>query len=249
MIDVIFHPSELPANAAGAQIVVLDVLRATSTIVTALAVGAREVRLFDALDAARAAKSAWKDPAPALLAGEEKCLKPAGFDLGNSPREFTPDKVQNAAILLATTNGTRAAVAAQRAGAHRLFVGSLLNASATAQALLPDLTSRDSLLLCAGTNGAFSQEDALGAGAILFAVLQATYRPDLDFSDRAWLAYHAFTAVRHRLPAALHLGKGGVNVILANLEPDIDHCARLNAVPLVATIDAVGGQLVARQSS
>jgi 2-phosphosulfolactate phosphatase len=236
MIDVIFHPSELSPSASGAQVVVLDVLRATSTIITALAVGAREVRLFDALDAARAA-------------GEEKCLKPADFDLGNSPREFTPDKIQNAAILLATTNGTRAAVAAQRAGAHRLFAGSLLNASATAQALLPDLTSRDTLLLCAGTNGAFSQEDALGAGAILFAILQATYRPDLDFSDRAWLAYHAFTAVRHRLPAALHLGKGGVNVILANLEPDIDHCARLNAVPLVATIDAVGGQLVARQSS
>jgi hypothetical protein len=60
---------------------------------------------------------------------------------------------------------------------------------------------------------------------------------DLAFSDTAWLAYHAFAAVRTRLPAALRLGQGGLNVIDAGLEADINHCARLDALPLVAQID------------
>ena len=77
----------------------------------------------------------------------------------------------------------------------------------------------------------------LGAGAILFALLQATYRTDLAFTDTAWMAYHAFAAVRTRLPAALRLGQGGINVINAGLEEDLDHCAQLDALPLVARID------------
>jgi phosphosulfolactate phosphohydrolase-like enzyme len=67
-------------------------------------------------------------------------------------------------------------------------------------------------------------------------LLQATYRTDLAFTDTAWMAYHTFAAVRQRLPAALRLGQGGINVIEAGLEDDIDFCARLDAVPLVARI-------------
>src|SRR6185369_2631450 len=108
---------------------------------------------------------------------------------------------------------------------------------ATAQALVPQLDRVDTLLICAGTNGAPALEDSLGAGAILFSLLQATYRTDLQFTDSAWLVYHAFVAVRQRLPAALRLGQGGINVIGAGLEDDVDHCARLDGLPLVAVID------------
>jgi 2-phosphosulfolactate phosphatase len=236
MIRTLFHPRELPADVRGAQIVILDVLRATSTIVTALASGAQEVQLFDSLEGARKARH--QRPAGAvLLAGEQNCAKPDDFDLGNSPREHETARVRNAVIYLATTNGTRAAVAARQAGVRTLLVGSLLNAAATAGALAPELDARDTLLLCAGTNGESSLEDILGAGAILFALLQATYRTDLVFTDTSWMAYHAFAAVRARLSAALRLGQGGLNVIRAGLEEDINDCARLDALSLVATID------------
>jgi 2-phosphosulfolactate phosphatase len=247
MIHTIFHPRELPADVHGAQVVVLDVLRATSTMVTALAAGARELRLYDSLDGARHARRQ-TSAGPVVLAGEQNCRKPEDFDLGNSPREFVTERVGNAVILLATTNGTRAAVAAQRAGAQTLLAGALLNATATARALLPELDARDTLLLCAGTNGASSLEDVLGAGAILFGLLQATYRTNLAFTDTSWMAYHAFTAVRPRLSAALRLGQGGINVINAGLDDDIDHCGRLDALPVVATMALVDQQLTVRRS-
>jgi 2-phosphosulfolactate phosphatase len=244
MIEVLFHPSELAGrDASNAQVVVLDVLRATSTMVAALSNGAREIRLFDTLDSARAAKRAWAGGGPAALAGESRCLKPDDFDLGNSPREQVTEKVGGAAVLLATTNGTRAAVAARSAGASALFAGSLLNAAATARALMPQLDARDILFLCAGTDGRRSLEDVLGAGAAIFALLQATYRTDLAFTDSAWMAYHAYAAVRTRLAAALRLGQGGINLMGAGLEEDIDFCARVDALDRVVGID---GELVAR---
>jgi len=235
MITTLFHPRELPAQTSRAQVVILDVLRATSTIITALSAGAREVRLFDSLDAARQARPT--APVPALLAGEKSCLKPDDFDLGNSPREHATEKVGGATLLLSTTNGTRAAVTAARAGATTLLAGCLLNATATARALIPQIDSHDTYLLCAGTNGQHSLEDVLGAGAILFALLQATYRTDLALTDSAWMAYHAYAATRQRLPAALRLGLGGINVINAGLEDDIDFCARVDATPVVGRID------------
>jgi 2-phosphosulfolactate phosphatase len=237
MLTVHLTPDSLP-DSSNAQFVILDILRATSTIATTLAAGAREVRLFDSLDAAREARTAFpKTAGPVLLAGEKDCLRPPDFDLGNSPREHVTEKVGNATILLATTNGTRAATRAREAGAQQIFAASLLNASATANALVPQLDTTHTILLCAGTNGQIAQEDVIGAGAILFALLQKTYRTDLPFTDTAWLAYHAFAAVRARLPAALKLGQGGINVITAGLEDDIDHCAKLDALPTPIKID------------
>jgi 2-phosphosulfolactate phosphatase len=238
MIDVLLSPEDLIAAEAllpQSQVVVLDVLRATSTIITTLQAGARDVLLFDNLDAARAAKGGGTIPIPVLLAGETSCLKPADFDLGNSPREHVTEKVGGATILLSTTNGTRAAHRAR--AAKKIFIGSLLNAGATAEALLPELDGGHTLFICAGTNGKLALEDAMGAGAILFNLLQTTYRADLPFTDRAWLAYHAFAAVKPRLGAALRLGVGGLNVIEAGLEDDIDHCAQLDAMPIVATVN------------
>jgi 2-phosphosulfolactate phosphatase len=246
MIDVLLTPADLPRVEGilpDSQAVVLDVLRATSTIVTALHHGAAAVRLFDSLDAARAARREWAGGGggrPAVLAGEQACVKPADFDVGNSPREHVTEKVGGATVLLATTNGTRAAVRAR--AAKQLYAASLLNASATAGALLPQVDALHTVLVCAGTAGSASGgaavEDVIGAGAILFSLLQTTYRTDLAFTDNAWMAYHTFAAVRQRLPAALRLGAGGLNVIEAGLEDDIDTCARLDAVPVVVAVEA-----------
>jgi len=241
MIDVLLTPADLltaaanPPMLAKSQVVILDVLRATSTIVTALHSGARDVTLFESLDAARKARASGAFQLPVVLAGESSCLKPADFDLGNSPREHVPEKVGGASVLLATTNGTLAAHRARAAG--KIFVASLLNASATTDALLPSIDSMHTLVVCAGTNGKLALEDVIGAGAILFSILRTTYRANLPFTDNAWLAYHIFTAVKPRLPAALRLGAGGINVIEAGLEEDIDHCANVDAMPLAAPLD------------
>ncbi len=248
MIDVIFLPSELgDADLSQSQVVVLDVLRATSCMVTGLAQGAREIRLFDTLDGARAAKKAGGMAGPVILAGESGCLKPGDFDVGNSPGEFVTEKVGGATILHATTNGTRAAVKAAAGGARVMLAGSLLNAGATAEGLLAGLDGGHTLLLCAGTNGKNAVEDVIGAGAILFALLQATYRTDLPFTDNAWMAYHTFCAVKGRLAAALRLGAGGVNVMEAGLEDDIDFAGRLDVFGVVAKIEMGGGVLRVRK--
>ncbi|HVX86085.1 MAG TPA: 2-phosphosulfolactate phosphatase [Phycisphaerae bacterium] len=240
MIDVLMTPGELEGgrSLAGSQVVVLDVLRATSTVVTALGAGAREVRLFGSLEEARAGRAAWDArEGPVVLAGESQCLRPGDFDLGNSPREMVTEKVGGATVLLATTNGTRAAVRARAAGAAVMYAGSLLNAGATAEVLLERVDGIDTVFLCAGTGGKLALEDVLGAGAILFAMLGKSYRADLVFGDGAWLAYHAYAGVRGRLGAALRLGVGGVNVIEAGLEEDIEWCARVDGMGVVAGVD------------
>src|SRR5688572_8856145 len=102
--DVVFLPSELqPGQLRGRVVVVLDVLRATTTMIAALAAGMREIRVFPETGAVLGAECG-----PDMLrCGEENCLKPVGFDLGNSPGVFG-DLHRGKALLMSTTNGTKA---------------------------------------------------------------------------------------------------------------------------------------------
>jgi 2-phosphosulfolactate phosphatase len=233
MIDVALLPSHVATERLDrSQVVVLDVLRATSTIVTALANGAREVRLFDDLDEASSARAGMAGPC--MLGGERQCVKVPGFDVGNSPAEYTGYVVAGTTVLLSTTNGTRAAIAV--AGAREIFLGSLLNAAATAGALLPHIGELETLLVCAGTNGVQSLEDVIGAGAIAWHLHQAKPSLATEFTDNTWIAYHAFTTARHDLPVALRLGSGGIQIIKADLAEDIDACARLDSQSIVVKV-------------
>ena len=235
MIDVVFGPWLLErARLPGAQVVVFDVLRATSTMITALANGAREVRLFHTPEEVLAARGAV--PAPVVLGGERACLKVPGFDIGNSPAEYGTEKIGGATILMSTTNGTRALLAAQ--GARRVLVGSLLNITATADALLEELDRGDTLLLCAGTEGQIAIEDVIGAGALVWQLLQKTLSTALPLGDTAWIAYQTYAAVRPRLGAGLRLGRGAINLIEAGLEDDIDRCGKIDFRPIVARFHA-----------
>src|SRR5205823_2328211 len=124
-IDVYFTPLGLGAGDLGGRgIVVIDVLRATTTIVTALANGAKAViPAATSEEAVRLASHLEKDGV--LLAGERRSVKIDGFALGNSPREMTPAAVAGKTIVLATTNGTPALVAAQ--GGEPVLVGAPVN--------------------------------------------------------------------------------------------------------------------------
>ncbi|HEY8488589.1 MAG TPA: 2-phosphosulfolactate phosphatase [Thermaerobacter sp.] len=150
--------------------VVFDILRATTTMTAALAAGARAVCPVADRPTALALRDALEPPP--LLAGEENMHRQPGFDMGNSPLEMDPARVGGKVVVLCTTNGTRAAVAARAAGCRRLLAASLLNRTATARALLAEPRPARITLICAGTKGAFSLDDVLGAGAVIEALLE-----------------------------------------------------------------------------
>jgi 2-phosphosulfolactate phosphatase len=229
-VDVVLLPKLLePRHLAGRAVVVLDVLRATTTIAAALAAGAQHVRVFGAIEDARAA--APLSPEPVLLAGESRCLRPEGFDLGNSPAEFTPQRCAGKTILLSTTNGTRALLAAR--GAALILAGALVNTAATARHL--PKTGLDVTLLCAGTGGEVAAEDVLGAGAVLAEMDRLTLTK-LE-SDAGLIALTMFNEHQTDLPAALRRTLGGRNVIAAGLGADINFAARLNVINIAAVVD------------
>ena len=141
--------------------VVIDVLRASSTIVAALAAGAQSIYpVVSTEEAIKLATLLGREDA--LLAGERRGLKVEGFDLGNSPREFTPETVGGKRVVMSTTNGTRALVSV--AGAERVLVASFLNLSAVAVACAG---AERLAVVCAGREGRFSIEDAVCAGMLL----------------------------------------------------------------------------------
>ncbi len=163
LVDVALLPCEMEKiRAEGFAAVVIDVLRASTTIITALANGAARVIPLTTVEEARARRE--KEPG-ALLGGERNAVPPPGFDLGNSPREHTPERVKDKTIILTTTNGTRACEAAEKAGAKAVVIGSFINQ----QAVVDFCRSFPGPLLfvCAGCQGRFSLEDSLYAGAVI----------------------------------------------------------------------------------
>ncbi|HEV3407946.1 MAG TPA: 2-phosphosulfolactate phosphatase, partial [Gaiellaceae bacterium] len=154
-VHVAFTPAETATAPTG---IVVDVLRATSTIVQALASGYERVLCCAEVEEARALRAARGD---GVLAGERLCVRIPGFDLGNSPREFTnPD---GTTVILTTTNGTRAIVTAA-ARCERVFAGSLLNLDAVVSAARE--AGEDVAVICAGVEGEFAMDDAYCAGRL-----------------------------------------------------------------------------------
>lgn len=156
-IDVAFTPAEAaPAHVA----VVVDVMRATSTIAQALASGYRRVLCCRDIDEARALRNELDEPA--VLGGERNAVVIGGFDLGASPRDYLEPRAETA--IITTTNGTRAIVAAA-ANADVVLLGSLLNLGAVATAARSP--GQDVTVVCSGFQGSFAIDDAYCAGRIV----------------------------------------------------------------------------------
>jgi 2-phosphosulfolactate phosphatase len=218
MLDVAFTPAQ--ARAAPVS-VVIDVLRATSTIVQALAAGYRRVLCADGLARARGLAAPRR-----VLAGERACVRPVGFHLGNSPGETIPPRGDE--LVLATTNGAPAIVRAAQLSPH-VLIASLLNLDAVVRAI-----SRcdDVQLLCCGTDGAPALEDVYVAGRIA-ARLE---HPKSDAALIAWAAAGAYPRARDALADSLD-----ARVLRAQgLEADIDWCARESVVAFVPRATAIG---------
>jgi 2-phosphosulfolactate phosphatase len=200
---------------------VIDVIRATSTIVSALAEGAEGVQPIASIDEAFALKA--QNP-EAILAGERKGKPVEGFDLGNSPEDFTAERVGGRRVILTTTNGTQALAACT--GARAVMTASLLNLDAVA-ARLREL-GPPWIILCAGCDGEFGVDDAVVAGALAEALGQ---------EHALVYLYHS---VRTELAATLLGCAAGRELLKVGLEKDVPFCAQLNRFAIVPTLDARG---------
>jgi 2-phosphosulfolactate phosphatase len=222
-LDVVLLPKDLqPEHVNGRTVVVFDVLRATTTMTAALAAGVEAIRVYPNTTAARKdAMYIGMYPAP-VLCGEENCLRPEGFHLGNSPAAFNRGEHAGHTVFMSTTNGTRAILAAK--GAKLILIGALVNATAVARASAE--AGNDVTLLCAGTNGRVAMEDVIGAGAVLGALRRVERLT--EESDTARIASRLFTAASGDLREALSDSTGGRNVIAAGLAEDIVFAASLD---------------------
>jgi 2-phosphosulfolactate phosphatase len=229
-----FSPAEASsAEMQGATAVVMDVIRATSTIIEALAAGARAVYpTISTEDAIRLATSLGRKEA--LICGERKGLKIDGFDLGNSPAEFTQEKVGGKQLVMTTTNGTRAFLAAEQA--ERVVCSAFVNLSATARAVRD---VEDLVFVCAGKEDRFALDDALCAGMILRSLLgEATGEGIvgevvLDDASRT-----ALDLARAHEPTVEFLAEtaAGASLVAVGLATDIPLCARVDLYDFVPTM-------------
>ena len=160
-VDLAFTPYELEKKELeGKSVVVIDALRATSTMIVAFENGCSA---FIPVATVEEARDLVAQNPEFLLAGERRALSLEGFHLGNSPRDYRPNKVKGKVVVMTTTNGTRALVASQRGA--QIFIGSFLNLNALNQRLLD--TGRDVLIACAGEKDLFCLEDTVCGGAIV----------------------------------------------------------------------------------
>lgn len=239
LIRVVPRKEEIRETGLGdaAAVVVIDALRATSTIATALAAGARAV--YPCADAAEARRVAAAGEGR-LLAGEAGAIRIPGFDLGNSPREFVPAAVSGKEIVMVTTNGTRAirAVHAVNPGRPRsVLLAAFVNCAAAAAALAA-ATGRDgdAVIVCSGTAGRFSLDDFLCAGALIFHRQAPGDDPAPELDDLARAARDAYLHNRGRLVEALTSCRHARILFEAGLADDIDFCGRENIFDVVPAV-------------
>ena len=211
-------------------VVVVDVLRASSTMVTALVNGCRGiVPVEDATEAVDMTRTL----DDALLCGERGGQMIPGFVLGNSPHEYTAQTVAGRTLILSTTNGTKAVARAREA--RLTLIGSLLNAQALAEALCHTCEKspgEECFILCSGTNGRFSLDDILCAGAIAHRLDGMRALECID--DAAAASLTLYRAAKDELEAALRATAHGCHLTAIGAGKDITYCARediYDAVP------------------
>jgi 2-phosphosulfolactate phosphatase len=233
---------------AGGTVVVIDLLRASTTICQALASGATDVVPFLEVADALAAAAAANDRAGIVLGGERSGLRIDAFDLGNSPAEYTVAAVHARRVFLTTTNGTRALDHARLA--DRIVVGAIVNLSAVAASL------RDAKrveIVCAGTAGRESRDDLLAAGALVDALATtATGKWNMNAPAEAarfeWRALAAAAKAGKRPPSeqlAMELRNtpGGRNLVDIGMDDDLVACAAIDALSVVPVLDVAAWRI------
>jgi 2-phosphosulfolactate phosphatase len=260
-----------PNDLAGSTCAVIDVLRATTTTIHALAAGARAVVPCLTVDEARQ-RANLLPAGQAVLGGERGGVKIDGFDLGNSPAEYSPAMVGEKTVVLTTTNGTKALLHGRQAA--EILIGAFVNLSAVCDALVSKAeTSQLPLplgegrgegasagstptsamdLICAGTDGEITREDVLLAGAIVARLLE---NGSWNLNDQAAVAQDAWLAImehvapddtKSRLVDALRDSRGGRNLIALGMHHDIEWAAQVDRFDIVPRYHIATGRIDAQ---
>ena len=227
-----FHvPGDMPMDVHPDAAVVIDVLRATTTIAWALHHGAEAVQAFAAIDDLQAAASTWPQ-ASRLLLGERGGQKLPGFDLGNSPVAVVPEKVAGKRLFMSTTNGTRALDRVR--DVPLLMTAALPNRDAVSKRLSerrPDTLA----IVGSGWEGAYSLEDSLAAGALVDRLQQLNPRA-LCANDEATAAQALWKQWMDNPEACLRTATHGQRLIrLGDHDADFRCCAGLDELSVVPT--------------
>ncbi|MCP5060943.1 MAG: 2-phosphosulfolactate phosphatase [Ignavibacteriae bacterium] len=203
--------------------VVIDVLRATTTIVTALNNGAKEIIPVSSIEFAMKVSGGGQ----MLLGGERNAEKIDGFTLGNSPLEYTKEAIEGKSIVLFTTNGSKALVRAKFSA--NLFVGSFSNASSAVKKVLQ--TKEDLEILCSGNYGMYCLEDSICAGMMIEQILEV--KADVDLDDASNTCLILYKKYKHNLKKMLSETDHGKNLIAKGFESDIAFAVEEDACNIV----------------
>jgi 2-phosphosulfolactate phosphatase len=204
--------------------VVIDVLRASTTIIHALAAGCTAVLPVAEVEEARGLAGRMR-AGKVLLGGERGGRPITGFDLGNSPGDYTPELCKGAAVVLTTTNGTQALLHAS--AAERVLVAGFVNFSAVCEQLLAE--THPIHLICAGTEDEVTLEDTLLAGALV----ESLCGPETILTDGARLAWDCFEHHGTVLVEALRLSRGGARLLALGYDEDIAAAAQIDRFMIV----------------
>lgn len=244
-----------PDELASGTVVVIDILRATTTIVHAIAAGATAVVPCGTVEEAERLAELLRqtDPdAQVLLAGERECLPIPGFDLGNSPTEFQPERVFRSVIIMTTTNGTQAFRRCRKAS--KVIAGAFVNASRVLQELFEETSAIH--LLCAGADGEVTRDDVLFAG---YLVDRLERRSGLRYEMNAqaltarenWQASFVEPYVSGAEPVPpellanqLRRSRAGEKLVAAGMENDILEAARVDRFSCLPVFDPASGIIV-----
>ncbi|MCS7461652.1 2-phosphosulfolactate phosphatase [Paenibacillus doosanensis] len=231
-MEILVIPSVNEARAddlVNKTVIVIDVLRATSTMLTALTHGCAAIYPVETvLQAKHLHQSGW------LLGGERACRKIPGFDLGNSPLEYTDARIAGQTIVMTTTNGTRAIQKAHKASA--ILAGSLLNGKACAAEAAA--LNKDIVILCSGTQDVFALEDGVCAGLIVeeLARMAGSSGIECDICDFGLSMQYAYKQVQSDLTQALLHCSNGRRLSKLGFREDVVYCSQANTISLVPVV-------------
>ena len=229
-IDVALTP-ELVIDAHDRDLVAIDVLRATTTMLAALGSGAARIIPVETVGDALTINGDLPD---AILCGERDAVPPEGFDTGNSPLAMTPDRVRDRTLVMSTTNGTRAIH--RCAGAARVWIGAITNRATIAEVLARG--GRDVTLVCSGTHGRVSLDDTIGAGLMLDRLLESGSGWGLTDAARVTLdATRAAIEEHGSIGGAIGSAAHGRRLASLGMDADIEYAARIDSATLVPVWD------------
>ncbi|MFC1554750.1 2-phosphosulfolactate phosphatase [candidate division KSB1 bacterium] len=228
-INVFTTPLEIQDyDLRGTNAAVIDVLRATSSMLYALYNGCKEIIPVESVERALSLRSALFDP-DLLLCGEKNGLKVEGFDLGNSPFEYTADIISEKSLIFSSTNGTKAMVKA-RSG-KSIYICGFVNISETSKKLSKE---NDPLnIICAGHNNRFSLEDTICAG-MLVSKISECFKEEINLTDSAKSALILYKNHSKDLKTMITDSDHGKELDELGMERDLDFCVDVDNIPVTA---------------